>query len=168
MSQWGQSSPPAGPGADARQTGWGTPAPAPSYGTSIWAVIAAIPLLLWGLAWTFLGLLAVALGRSTDVVRGLDAFGGAAALWPYVLMTAIGVLHIVAGAFVWAHRAWARYLGLVFAALGTLFGLVLLAGALGARPGQSFALEISLLVLVPYAIALVGLVVGGVHFRRVS
>lgn len=164
-SRWGEQPTPAA-GVPAA-SGWGVPQPSAVYGTSAWALIAGIPLLLWGLAWTLLGLLAVALGGTTEGVRGLDAIGGATALWPYVLMVVVGVLHVVAGAFVWAHRAWARYLGLIFAALGTLLGLFLVAGAVG-RPGtnQPFALEIALLVLVPYVITLAGLILGGAHFRR--
>jgi hypothetical protein len=125
--------------------------------------------MLWGIVWALLGTIALMLGGTTEAVRPLGAIAGASALWPYLIVVVVGLLHIAAGAFVWAHRAWARYLGLVLAAVGTLLGLYLLVSSLlPSDVNRPLAVELSLILLVPYAIALVGLIAGGAHFRRAS
>ena len=62
-------------------------------------------------------------GGVDAIARGFNAFGA------IVLM--IGILHLLSGIFVWAHRSWARYPGIVLGALGVLLGIAGLPGGAG-------------------------------------
>jgi hypothetical protein len=170
--QWNQQPAPPPPGWGAPPTtGWGSPEPAAhGPGTSIWAIVAGVCLLLWGLLWTLGGIIAVGAGGSVNQLPGVPAgvdFGGIFATVGIVILV-IGILHLLAAIFIWAHRDWARYLGLVLAVLGTLLGLAALASPRDRSAGEQAGDPIvgALFFLVPYAIALIGLILGGKHFRR--
>ncbi|MEA2622759.1 MAG: hypothetical protein QOH61_1669 [Chloroflexota bacterium] len=169
---------------------WGQ-APAPNYwvtaeatqygkGNSVLAIIAGVPLLLYGLLVTLAGA-AILVVRSllddaitsaigdgsltaTDARTLRDVIVGVA-----VVILIIGILHLLAAIGIWAHKGWGRWLGIIFGVIGTLIGLAALVGV-RATPGVTGSrgsdLGSSLLILVPYAFVLIAMIVGGAHFAR--
>jgi uncharacterized membrane protein (DUF2068 family) len=93
--------------------------------------------------------------------------GGGYTIFGAVILI-IGILHLLSGIFAWMHRSWARYIGIILGGLGILLGVVGLVRSAG--PGtdksQQAALVASLVIVIVYAIVLVGLAVGGTHFRK--
>jgi hypothetical protein len=166
--QWSQQPAPPPPGWGAPPpSGWGVP-PVAIYGSSIWAIIAGIALLIWGLLWTLVGVVGLLFGNAANNIPGVPVgfdVGGFLAVIGIVFLV-IGILHLIAAIFIWAHRDWARYLGLALAVLGTRFGLLSLPAALSPSSAQDGGIGGVLLLLVPYAVALIGLILGGDHFRR--
>jgi hypothetical protein len=127
-----------------------------------WAVVASVVL-------SGLGLLLVAFG-CLSTMQGLalhaPASPGLAGLVAGVGVTivVVGLLHVVAGAYAKAHRAWARYLGVAFAVLGV--GLSLLALSQDVHDLRTGSMEPIGFLAIPYMVVLVGLIAGGDHFRQ--
>lgn len=167
--QWGQPA-----------SGWAQPT-SYEYGSSVLAIIAGlvlvvcgIPVLLFGgvaiLGGPFLNQLTPAdTGQTQGViesVRGVSFFA--------VVILVIGILHLLSGIFIWAHRSWARWLGILISGLFVLLGVLGLVSSLGLQTsvvnGQTItvqnALVVPLLIVVVYGIALIGPIVGGEHFRK--
>jgi hypothetical protein len=165
---WGQTPAP---------TYWG-PADAGQYGkgSSVLAVLAGIPLLLFGLLITLGGAAvlfvrtlvdeAITSGISNGSISAVDGktVRDAIAVVAVVILI-FGVLQILAAIGIWAHKGWGRWLGLIFGVLGTLLGLLAVATS---RSGLSGSSNIggALFVLVPYAFVLIAMIIGGAHFRR--
>ena len=124
---------------------------ATSFGNSKWAQFAAIVLMATGVVVLVSGLIPPNYG-----------FG----LIPIVT----GIVSLVIGAFVWRHQQWARVLGVVVAALGIGLGLLFLPSAFypTSEPGSTWPMikQVHVASIVPYVAVIVGLVLGGRHFRR--
>jgi hypothetical protein len=151
---------------------------APEYGykTSILAVIAGIVLLLYGLLATLagIGLIAVSnfAGSFTDSLGSslADAVTKSIVIVGAVVLI-IGILHLLSALGVWLHKSWGRILGILFAILGTLFGLAAVAGAAQKNTGVSTtttgnSMVVALVFLISYAFVLVVLIIAGGHFRK--
>ena len=133
------------------------------------ATLAGLVLVIVGLLVTLVGgFLTFFGGRlfqspfATDTPGGIS--GGFTLTGAVILVT--GILHLLSGIFVWAHRSWARYLGLVLGALGVLLGIVSIVSSTGSTSSQQIGLVTGLVILVAYALVLVGLIMGGRHFRK--
>lgn len=74
-----------------------------------------------------------------------------------------GLLMLIAGAGVFAHKSWARWLGILLALVGLLVAIFAVSIAF-ALAGSSVALIVSVILLIGFAFALFGLLVGGSHF----
>jgi hypothetical protein len=147
---WQQTAPPAAAAA----TGWQQPqsqwvqpavyAPAQGGATGL-AKVGSIVLILFGLLWTFFGVVIVAaVNTFIDLLRPqLDQISENAAetaanvaIGIGIVVLVIGVLHLMSGIFSWRAAGWARFVGI---ALGLVFGLLFLAGLLGPRATQPIA-----------------------------
>jgi hypothetical protein len=178
--QQGQPQPGWGPTYGAPQ-GWAPQAawapPGPQYGSSALVALAGVVLVLFGILVAVLGGWTLTQGpeigrfiRENDVAvfgRQIDRETLRAILSPMpgVLMV-LGLLQLVVGAVILAHRGWARWLGVLLALLGLLIGVVAVSGAMALVPGVSVQLMISAVLLVGYAFVLLALIAGGSHFRR--
>ncbi len=83
---------------------------------------------------------------------------------PGVLMV-IGLLQLIAGAGVLAHKGWARAIAILLSLLGVLVGIFAVSTAIALTPNDPATLIIAATVLVGYAVALLALIAGGSHFR---
>ncbi len=77
-----------------------------------------------------------------------------------------GLIELVAGAGIFAHKGWARAIGIVVALLGLLAMIAGFSFAIALAPGFSVPLIGTIAVLIGYAFILVALFAGGSHFRR--
>ena len=128
-----------------------------------WAVIASVVLMCLGLLLVVFGGLVTTQGLA---LRGSASSGVAGLVTGVgVAIVAVGLLHVVAGAYARAHRAWARYLGIAFAVLGVGLGLVALRNDLDPPRGRG-ADDLIGFLAIPYLVVLVGLIAGGDHFRH--
>jgi hypothetical protein len=153
---------------------WGAAQPAVyEPGNSVMAIIAGIWLLLVGLLVTFVSAIGFAIGQGAmpflPAGAEADAIRGAFAVILGIFLV-IGVLHLLSGIFIFAHRGWARWIGVVLALLGTLLGVASLFGATSPRfatdaDAQS-TLATAIVVLVGYGFTLLALIFGGKHFER--
>jgi hypothetical protein len=84
---------------------------------------------------------------------------------PGVLMV-VGLLQVISGIGVFAHKGWGRALGILFAVLGVLVGVFAVSTALALAPGLSVPMLIAVVLLVGYAFILLALFAGGSHFKR--
>ena len=84
---------------------------------------------------------------------------------PGVLIV-LGLLEVLAGLFIFAHKGWARALGIILALLGLVVGVASISFSLALAPGFSVQLIGSIVVLLGYAFILLMLFAGGRHFRR--
>ena len=145
------------------------------FGTSRWAQVAAVLLLGLAVAVIGFGLYLVWQGVTYD-----DAFNMGYGVLATAIGTAVliaGVAHLIAGMYVWRHRTWARVLGIVIAVLGGLLAITVLPTAfypvlkmgVGGQildAGPELRSVLIGLSIVPYVLIVVGLVLGGRHFRR--
>lgn len=132
---------------------------------------------------TLAGLVLVVVGLLVTLVGGfLTFFGGRLFQSPFATDTpdgisggfnitgavilVIGILPLLSGIFVWAHRSWARYLGLILGALGVLIGIAGFVGGTGPTTSQQLGLGAGVVILAASAFVLVGLTTGGRHFRK--
>jgi len=190
---WGQPQPPAGPAwgqpqqPPPGQPGWAQPQPQywvqPAatadygHGTSIWAVIAGIPLMIYGLIIVLIGAgLLIVRSFVDDVIRqgSLDAslaqsVRDAIAVVAVIILI-IGILQVLAAIGIWAHKGWGRWLGIVWGVLGTLIGLAALGGSRTTTTinGDTTSSNLggALFILVPYGFVLIAMIIGGGHFHR--
>ena len=182
---WAPGGSPAGPSGWVQPTqapapqGWTTPATAEAPRSSAPSVtLAGVILLLLGLLTLLIGLVVLLagsvihqLGPAFDQagVGGIqDAVGSIVAVVGAVVAI-FGALEVIAAIGVFGRRGWGRALGMVTAALGVIFWLVALLGALGARAMTDQAggsLVVVLVFLVAYGFSLLALALGGHAFRR--
>jgi hypothetical protein len=149
------------------------PTPAP-YGTSGRAVFAGLVLLIFGLIEVVGGAAGAVAASSLRAVLnrllkndGITIDGGSligVLTLAFVLLLLLGVFHIVAAGGVFGHKRWGRVLGVLLSLFGTVAGAWLLYRALPISEARD--LVGPLLVLVPYAICLLGLLFPRDHFRR--
>jgi hypothetical protein len=137
--------------------------------TSAWAIIAAMILFVLGVAFIVLGADLAMRG----LAKGPDSGGVREALVGVgIAAVAIGSLHVLASAWIAAHRSRGRALGLVIAVIGTLLGAIVFAialrGALDPNPGSGTPVLTGLLFPVPHLAVLIGLVLGPRHFTAAS
>jgi hypothetical protein len=182
QGQWqqpGYGAPPGyGPPGYGAAPGWAAAQPwgAPVYKTSVLVALAGLLLIIFGLAVALLGGWTLTQGpelgrfiRDNDVaIFGTqiqrDTLKAILEPMPGILMV-LGVLQLLVGAVILAHRGWARWLGAVLALLGLLVGVVALSAVLALVPGVSVQLGIAAVLLLGYAYILLALIAGGGHFR---
>jgi len=93
-----------------------------------------------------------------------DQLQASFSLLPAVLMV-FGLLQLLVGAVILAHRGWARWLGVLLALFGLLVSVVALIATMALIPGTSVQLMIAVVLLLGYAYVLLALFAGGSHFR---
>jgi hypothetical protein len=84
----------------------------------------------------------------------------------FILLLLLGALQLVAGGGTLAHRGWGRWLGVLLCLLGVAAAAALVYRLLQADATRLVALIALLAVLLPYLVALLGLLWPGDHFRR--
>jgi len=148
------------------------------YGNSTAAVIAGAVLLLFGGMVTLGAAIALLGSRMLDPLLppGPDGdFFGSVITAASAVFLVVGIVQIVSAIGIWRHRSWARFLGLILAALWLALGLLILIGSLGARETMplngttgdiSDSIASSLGLIVIYGFALLALLLGGKHFER--
>lgn len=169
--QPGYAAPPAYPAA----APYG--AAAPAYGNSVFVALAAMLMVIMGVALAVLGAWLLTQGPAlTELVQRLrsvdlvvfkptrDTIRSVVSASPGALMV-LGVLQLLIGAFVLGHRSWARWLGVVIGVLGLLFSIVALTSTMALVPGPSVQLIVAVVFLVGYAFVVLALIAGGGHFR---
>ena len=149
----------------------------PEFGTSALVAFAGMLLVIFGIGVALIGAWALTQGpeigrfiRENDVAifnRQIDrqTLSSFLSPMPGVLMV-IGLLQVIAGAGVFAHKGWARAIGILISAVGLLVSIFAVSTALARAPGLSLPMLISVVLLVGYAFVLLALFAGGVHFRR--
>ena len=141
------------------------------------AITAGVLLLLWGLLWTVGGIALIAVSNVTGLITDnlgqnlADSIHNVVVVVGVVVLI-IGLLQLLSALGVWLHKSWARIIGILFAILGTLFGLAAVAGSAQNRTGINSSTTTgsgmvgALVVLISYAFILVVLIIAGGHFRR--
>jgi hypothetical protein len=84
---------------------------------------------------------------------------------PGILMV-FGLIELLAGIGIFAHKGWARATGIIASLLGLLAMIGGISFAIALAPGASMPLIGTIAVLIGYAFILVALFAGGSHFRR--
>jgi len=84
---------------------------------------------------------------------------------PGVLMV-FGLMELLAGIGIFAHKGWARAIGIIAALVGLVVMIAGTSFAIALAPGFSVPLIGTIAVLIGYAFILVALFAGGSHFRR--
>ena len=84
---------------------------------------------------------------------------------PGVLLV-FGALEVLIGVGIFAHKGWARALGIILALLGLLVSIAGVSFAMALAPGFSVPLIGAIVVLLGYAFIVLALIAGGGHFRR--
>ena len=181
-AQWqqpGYGAPPGyGPPGYGVAPGWAAAQPwgAPVYRTSVLVALAGVVLIIFGLAVAVLGGWTLTQGpelgrfiRDNDIaIFGThiqrDTLKTILEPMPGILMVT-GVLQLLVGAVILAHRGWARWLGVLLALLGLLVSVVALSAVLALVPGVSLQLMIAVVLLLGYAYVLLALIAGGSPFR---
>ena len=170
---YGQPGYGAAPGWTPTAQQW--PAAAPTYRTSVLVALAGLVLIIFGVAVAVLGAWTLTLGsdlgrfiRDNDIAivgRQIDRETLRAVIQPIpgVLMV-LGVLQLLVGAVVLAHRNWARWLGVLLALLGLIVSVIALSAVLALVPGMSVQLIVASVLLVSYAFVVLALTAGGGHF----
>lgn len=143
---------------------------------SRWAIGAALALAVLGLPIGGFGLLLIGQGLVYEDTGGMGY--GTLAMVIGALVVAIGLLHVVSAFYALRHRSWARNLGIVIAVLGAMLGAFVLPSAFNpryvSRPPDYQTIAVgpdptSILIglsVFPYALVIVGLLLGGAHFRK--
>lgn len=144
-------------------------------GESRWAAFAGLMLLVLGLPITVFGVVLMAQGLAYDD-RGNMGYGTLALVIGAVLVV-IAIVHITVGTFIWRHHPWARYAGIVVGLLGAMLAAIVLLTAFNpvyqsGLQGELIQVGPNVMSIViglsffPYVFAVIGLVLGGDHFRR--
>ena len=171
------------------QQGYGQPgypqaqpygAAAPTYGNSVFVALAAMLMVIMGVALAVLGAWLLTQGPAlSDLVQRLrsvdlvvfkptrESLRTMVSALPGVLMV-FGVLQLLIGAFVLRHRRWARWLGVILALLGLVSSIVALTSTMALIPGASVQLIVAIAFLVGYGFVVLALIAGGGHFRARS
>ena len=170
---YGQPGPGAAPGWTPAAQQW--PAAAPTYRTSVLVALAGLVLIIFGVAVVVLGAWTLTLGSDlrrfisdNDIAifgRQVDheTLRAIISPMPGVLMV-LGVLQLLVGAVILAHRNWARWLGVLLALLGLIVSVIALSAVLALVPGMSVQLIVASVLLVSYAFVVLALTAGGAHF----
>jgi hypothetical protein len=74
-----------------------------------------------------------------------------------------GILMVIVGAGIFAHKSWARWLGVLQSLAGLLVAIFAVSAAF-ALAGTSVALIVSVILLLGFAFVLLALLAGGSHF----
>ncbi len=146
------------------------------YGTSAVVVLAALVLIVFGVAVAVLGAWTLTLGsdlgrfiRDNDIAifgRQIERDTLKAIIQPMPgILIVLGLLQLLVGAVVLAHRNWARWLGVLLALLGLVVSVIALSAVLALVPGVSVQLVVASALVIGYALVLLGLIAGGGHFR---
>jgi hypothetical protein len=139
-------------------------------------VLAGLLLIVFGLAVAVLGGWTLTLGsdlgrfiRDNDIAifgRQIDRDTLRAVIQPMPgILMVLGVLQLLVGAVILAHRGWARWLGALLALLGLLVSVIALSAVLALVAGVSIQLIVAAALLLGYAFILLALIAGGSHFR---
>ncbi len=180
-AQPGYAPPGYGPPGYGAAPGWAAAQPwgAPLYKTSVLVALAGVVLIIFGLALALLGGWTLTQGpalgrfiRDNDIAIfgthiGRDTLRAILEPMPGILMV-LGVLQLLVGAVILAHRGWARWLGVLLALLGLLVSVIALSAVIALVPGVSVELGIAAVLLLGYAFVLLALIAGGSHFRARS
>lgn len=180
----GQTYPAAQPG-QWQQPGYGVPtgygqptyAAVATYRTSFLVALAALVLIVFGAALTVLGAWTLTLGndlshfiRDNDVAifgRQIDRDSLRTFVQPLPgVLIVFGVIQLLIGAVIAAHRSWARWLGVLLALLGLIASVVALSATLALVPGFEVKTLVPTVAVAGYAFVLLALIAGGGHFRK--
>jgi hypothetical protein len=168
---------------------YGQPASAPGYGaasaqygpafysTSVMVALAGMLLIVFGLALAVFGAWTLTLGpdfarfiRDNDIAivgRQIDRDTLRTVMQPMPgILMVLGVLEVLVGAVILAHRSWARWLGVLLALLGLVVSVISLSAVIALVPGTSVQLVIAAALIIGYALILLALIAGGSHFRK--
>ena len=168
-----------GPPPYAGAPGWQPQQPwaaQPRYGTSVLVVIAGLVLIAFGTLVAVIGGWSLTQGpeisrfiRDNDIAifgRQIDRETMRTVLSPMPgILMVFGVLQLLVGGVLLAHRSWARWLGILLALLGLLVGVFAVAASMALVPGVSVQMLVSIVLLLGYAFVLLALIAGGSHFR---
>ncbi|MEP7360878.1 MAG: hypothetical protein ABI744_04790 [Chloroflexota bacterium] len=182
QNQWQQpayGAPAYGQPGNAEAPGWAPTQPqgAPFYRTSVMVALAALLLIIFGLALAAFGGWTLTLGpdftrfiRDNDIAifgRQIDRDTLRTVMQPMPgILMVVGVLELLVGAVILAHRSWARWLGVLLALLGLVVSVVVLGAVLALVPGTSVQLVVAVALLIGYGFILLALIAGGGHFRK--
>ena len=150
----------------------------PQYSTSGLVAMAGLLLVLFGLVIAVAGAFGFTQGNELgrfvrDYADRIAVFGqridremlrAFLSAMPSVLVVT-GLVQLLVGAGVLAHKGWARWLGALLSILGVLVGVFAVSAALALAPGTSVPMLISIVLLLGYAFVLLALLAGGSHFR---
>jgi hypothetical protein len=146
------------------------------YKSSFLVALAGLVLIIFGLAVAVLGGWTLTLGsdlgrfiRDNDIAifgRQIerDMLKAVMAPMPGILMV-VGLLQLLVGAVILAHRSWARWLGVLLALQGLIVSVIALSAVLALVPGVSVQLIVASALVIGYAFVLLALIAGGGHFR---
>ncbi len=183
--QWQQQGPP--PGWQQQPPPYAPPPPGyaqaqqwsgePPYGSSALAAVGGLILVLFGLTVAALGAWSFTQGPEIArfiLVNDIAVFGtqiGRETLRTVLSVTpaivvVVGILQLLSGAGIFAHKGWARALGLLLALFGLLVSLFGVSMALALARGTSIPVIIAIVLLVGYAFTVLALIAGGGHFKR--
>ena len=178
---WQQPAPPGWqqPGPYPPQPGWVAQPQwptGPRYSTSALVAVAGLLLVLFGLIDAVGGVWLLGQGselrgfiqRSTISFFGppIDRETMRALISPLpAILLVFGAIEVLAGAAIFAHKGWARAIGILVSLLGLIVGVVSVSFSLALSPGASVPMVASIAVVLGYAFMLVALVAGGRHFR---
>ena len=145
-------------------------------GSSRWADMAWAIFLVLGVLIALIGIGQIVAGFTYDDIGGRAMGYHILFMVTGGVLIAIGLLHLVVARSIRRHRPFGRTVGIVIAVIGTLLGAYLAPSAITLKyrsiPGteatvaepDAYAISIALFG-VAYAIALVGLILGGKHFK---
>lgn len=145
---------------------------APQYGSSALATVAGVVLLILGLLVGLLSVFGLLVGVAgaafiEEIDPTFSGAGGAFAAFFVILfgfLLVFAVLHVAAAIGVFAHRSWARWVGIILALLGLLFGGLGLIGVAADPVTAGEGLIVFFIWLTAYGFSLAALAAGGEHF----
>lgn len=138
------------------------------HSTSAWALMAALLLLVMGLA--------LLVGAFWLLIEGFRHGGGSGGVREAMLLfgavvLGAGIAHVYAAILIWAHRSAGRTLGIIIGATGFLLGAAVVyfgPRAFNASPDGSVANLALFLYPLPHLLVLIGLLLGRRHFPASS
>lgn len=160
------------------QAGWSGPPPIVETGSSALAILAGVIFVLFGGIVTLVGAFILISSSSIEQIlresgvlvgTGLtDASVAGIFVGVGIFLLVIGILQLISAVGIFGHKSWGRFLGIVVAILGVLLGLLFVSGSFSAprTSGQGGGVIFSIVTLAGYAIALIGLIIGGDHFKQ--
>lgn len=109
-----------------------------------------------------------ALEEFDPTMAGMGDLIAAFALVLSIVFIVIAVLNVVAAVGIFTHRSWARWLGIVLAALGVAIGVLALLGLSGDPLAVPTDAVFALAWLIAYAFVIAALAAGSAHFRPIG
>ncbi len=148
----------------------------PRYSTSALVAMAGLLLVLFGLIDAVGGVWLLGQGSelSKFIQRSTISFFGPpidretmrALISPLpAALLVFGAIEVLGGAAIFAHKGWARAIGILVSLLGLIVGIVSVSFSLALSPGASVPMVASVAVVLGYAFVLVSLIAGGRHFK---